>query len=44
MRPKSPPENETMDMFRNRLDNMIDMRHELMRLADQKREQLTEAA
>ena len=33
MPPKPPPEKETMDMFRGRLDNMIDMRHELVRLA-----------
>lgn len=35
MRPKpipTPASGET-DMFRNRLDNMIDMRHELVRLA-----------
>jgi IS5 family transposase len=35
MRPKpisTPAAGET-DMFRNRLDNMIDMRHELVRLA-----------
>ena len=35
MRPKpipAPAQGET-DMFRNRLDNMIDMRHELVRLA-----------
>jgi transposase, IS5 family len=35
MRPKpisTPAAGET-DMFRNRLDNLIDMRHELVRLA-----------
>ena len=35
MRPKpipTPSRSET-DMFRNRLENMIDMRHELVRLA-----------
>jgi IS5 family transposase len=35
MRPNpipTPADGET-DMFRNRLDNMIDMRHELVRLA-----------
>ncbi len=35
MRPKSIPTTASgeTDMFRNRLDNMIDMRHELVRLA-----------
>jgi hypothetical protein len=36
MRPNrapTPAEGET-DMFRNRLDNMIDMRHEWVRLAE----------
>ncbi len=36
MRPKpipTPSKSET-DMFRNRLENMIDMRHELVRLAE----------
>ena len=35
MRPKpiSTPYSGETDMFRNRLDNMIDMRHELVRLA-----------
>lgn len=34
MPPKAPPKDETMDMFRNRLDNMINMRHELVRLGE----------
>ena len=34
MPPKSPPENETPDMFSSRLENMIDMRHELVRLGE----------
>ncbi len=34
MRTKTPPENETHDMFRSRLENMIDMRHELVRLGE----------
>lgn len=34
MRPKSPPENETHDMFRNRLENLIDMGHELAALGE----------
>ena len=36
MRPKPipTPSQSEADMFRNRLENMIDMRHELVRLAD----------
>ena len=34
MPPKSPPENETPDMFSSRLENMIDMRHSLVRLGE----------
>ncbi len=32
MPPKTPPENETHDMSRNRLENLIDMGHELVKL------------
>jgi IS5 family transposase len=34
MRPKAPDESPSPDLFRNRLDNMLDQRHELYRLAD----------
>jgi len=34
MRPKNPDSNPSDDLFRNRLDNLIDMRHELVRLAE----------
>ena len=33
MRPKTPPETSTDDLFRSRLDAIIDERHELVRLA-----------
>ena len=34
MRPNKPDLSPDIDLFRNRLDNMIDQRHELCRLAD----------
>jgi len=34
MRPKEPDPSPDTDLFRNRLDNMLDQRHELYRLAD----------
>jgi IS5 family transposase len=34
MRPKAPDESSSPDLFRNRLDNMLDQRHELYQLAD----------
>ena len=34
MRPKQPETQETGDLFRARLDQIIDMGHELVRLAD----------
>jgi len=34
MRPTAPDESPSPDLFRNRLDNMLDQRHELYRLAD----------
>ena len=34
MRPKAPPEKETDDMFRQRLENMINMDHELVKLGE----------
>ena len=34
MRPNQPALSPDIDLFRNRLDNMIDQRHELCRLAD----------
>lgn len=34
MRPKEPDSSPDTDLFRNRLDNMLDQRHELYRLAD----------
>ena len=33
MKPKPPPEAPTDDLFRNRLENLINPRHELVRLA-----------
>lgn len=33
MKPKPPPESPTDDLFRNRLENLIDPRHELVKLA-----------
>jgi hypothetical protein len=33
MRPKSPAEDRDEDLFRSRLANMLDPRHELLRLA-----------
>lgn len=33
MKPKTPPDLPTDDLFRNRLDNLIDRRHELVRLS-----------
>ena len=33
MKPKTPPDVPTEDLFRKRLDNLIDRRHELVRLA-----------
>jgi len=33
MKPQMPPDLPTDDLFRNRLDNLIDRRHELVRLA-----------
>ena len=34
MRPRKPEKSATDDLFRSRLDQIIDMRHELVRLAD----------
>jgi len=34
MRPKAPEPSPASDLFRNRLDNLLDQRHELYRLAD----------
>ena len=34
MRPNAPDESPSPDLFRNRLENMLDQRHELYRLAD----------
>ena len=34
MRPKEPEASPSPDLFRNRLENMLDQRHELYRLAD----------
>ena len=34
MRPQLPDSSPDSDLFRNRLDNMLDQRHELYRLAD----------
>ena len=34
MRPKEPDPSSSSDLFRNRLDNLLDQRHELYRLAD----------
>ncbi len=34
MRPKAPDDSPSPDLFRNRLENMLDQRHELYRLAD----------
>ena len=34
MRPKVPDPSPSSDLFRNRLDNLLDQRHELYRLAD----------
>ena len=34
MRPKEPNPSPDTDLFRNHLDNMLDQRHELYRLAD----------
>lgn len=34
MRPKQPERQETDDLFRSRLDQIIDMGHELVRLAE----------
>lgn len=33
MKPRTPPDPPVEDLFRNRLDNLIDRRHELVRLA-----------
>jgi IS5 family transposase len=33
MRPKSPSPSATDDLFRNRLSNILDQRHALLRLA-----------
>ncbi len=35
MRPKQRDEKSSGDLFRARLDQIIDMRHELVRLADE---------
>ncbi len=34
MRPKEPEPSPSFDLFRNRLDNLLDQRHELYRLSD----------
>lgn len=34
MRPKAPDDSPSTDLFRNRLENMLDQRHELYRLAN----------
>jgi IS5 family transposase len=34
MRPKEPDLSPDTDLFRNRLDNLLDQRHELYRLSD----------
>ncbi len=34
MKPQTPPDLPTDDLFRNRLDNLIDRRHELVKLAE----------
>ena len=34
MKPSRDPPSGNADLFRSRLENIIDMRHELMRLAD----------
>lgn len=34
MRPKAPDDLPSPDLFRNRLENMLDQRHEINRLAD----------
>jgi IS5 family transposase len=34
MRPKAPEPSSSSDLFRNRLENLLDQRHELCRLAD----------
>jgi len=33
MKPQTPPDFPTDDLFRHRLENLIDMRHELVKLA-----------
>ena len=33
MKPQTPPESPTDDFFRHRLENLIDARHELVKLA-----------
>ncbi len=35
MRPRKPEKSTTDDLFRSRLDQIIDMKHELVRLADE---------
>ncbi|MCH8135837.1 MAG: IS5 family transposase [Proteobacteria bacterium] len=34
MKPKSPPDSPTDDLFRHRLENLIDTRHELIKLSE----------
>ena len=34
MRPKQPDQSETPELFRARLENLIDRRHPLVRLAE----------
>ena len=35
MRPRNPEKSGSDDLFRSRLDQIINMRHELVRLADE---------
>ena len=35
MRPRKPEKSATDDLFRSRLDQIIDKKHELVRLADE---------
>ena len=34
MKPQPPPDSPTEDLFRHRLDNLIDRRHELVKLGE----------
>ena len=34
MKPQTPPDFPTDDLFRHRLENLMDMRHQLVKLAE----------